>query len=70
MEEEYAVMEGNAQDDKATKDLLEQALVTNKQLLDVSEAKANSLKMKLEVAKRRSKVLRMFWKEWKVLLKF
>ena len=53
-------MEGNAQDDKATKDLLEQALVTNKQLLDVSEAKANSLKMKLEVAKRKSKVLRMF----------
>ena len=55
MEEEYAVMEANAKDDKATKESLEQALATNKQLLDVSEAKTNSLEMELEGAKTKIK---------------
>ena len=48
MEEEYAVMEANTNDDKATKESLEQALNTNKQLLDISEAKASSLRIELE----------------------
>ena len=55
MEEEYAVMEANAKDDKATRESLEQALATNKQLLDVSEAKANSLEMELEGTKTKIK---------------
>ena len=41
-------MEANTNDAKATKEFLEQALNTNTQLLDISEAKASWLRIELE----------------------
>ena len=69
MEEEYAVMEANAKDDKATKESLEQALVTNKQLLDISEAKASSLAIELEVKNTKIKRFEDVFKTMDVTLK-
>ena len=55
MEEEFAVMTANAKEDDAKIESLEDALKSNKELLDISQATANSLEIKLNLEKDKTK---------------
>ena len=51
MEEHNNILENKAKEDAAKNESLEQAMEANKQLLDMSEAKVNSLEMDVEEQK-------------------
>ena len=48
MKEQYDILEAKAKEEAATKESIEQALETSKQMLDMSQAKVNSLEMDIE----------------------
>ena len=48
MKEQYEILEVKAKEEAATRESIEQAMETSKQLLDMSQAKVNSLEMDIE----------------------